>query len=334
MKPSHSRWSVIVVVVLVAAVTTSAPGSAKADPPMPSGKPSCSRELEMAQDYARIHDWKDAESQFRAAAEDSDLPEKCRWQAFKGLQLAQNVRIAAQLEVGQVYEAKHQLRQAEELYKTLLLDATIGDATREVARGRLEAILSTQANKHKLPDLRHSVTEWIKDIAAALAFILSSVLLFAAIWSVWRRRRLVLIEIFTAPTEELTKTIGIQLRYARSVINEPALSPAAQMPPFLLENLRFSDEVDDIEDVEIAGSKIPFAALGRIFGQPRVMVRGGFEGAEPIGLAHCVLETRHGLSDSFLWRAIRVGVPNEQRLDLLNFAYDVMVRAYLAHADF
>jgi hypothetical protein len=116
-------------------------------------------------------------------------------------------------------------------------------------------------------------------------------------------------------------------------MNNPAFSSAAQMPPFLIENLKFSDEVEPIEDLEIAGSKIPFSSLQKLFGRPRVRVTGGFDGVGPVGNAYSIVQTEDSSADAFIRREIRIGEPTKQRLDLLDFAYDVLVRASSAYAD-
>lgn len=56
-------------------------------------------------------------------------------------------------------------------------------------------------------------------------------------------------------------------------------------------------------------------------------VTGGFDGVGPVGNAP------EGRANAFIRRAIRIGVPNEQRVDLLDFAYDVIVEASSVYAD-
>jgi hypothetical protein len=147
------------------------------------------------------------------------------------------------------------------------------------------------------------------------------------------RRKSIHIHPFVAPTEEIANGLAFNLKYARAMMQNPALSPAAQMPAALVASLlMFSDEVDPIEDLEVAGSKIPLASLASLFGRPAIQVSGGFDGIAPLGYAYSLVQTRNGKSDSFHRQLVRVGVPSQQRRDLLDFAYDVVVRATAAYA--
>jgi hypothetical protein len=142
------------------------------------------------------------------------------------------------------------------------------------------------------------------------------------------------IQPFAAPTDELAKGLDIHLRYARAMMQDPALSPAGQVPASLVENLlTFADETESIEDLEIAGSKVPFASLAKLFGRPRIQVTGGFDGVAPIGNAYSIVKGHDDGAYVFIQHTIRVGEPSEQRRDLLDFAYDVIVKASSVNVD-
>jgi len=290
---------------------------------------SCDGELKLAKKFADLGNWKDAETHFAAAANEG----KCQPQALAGIETAKNQEEAIILQAGQIYESEDEWSKAEDLYKAAASNPGIGAATRKVAGERLRLVLQAQARGKSWPDFRDSLTESVKDVAGVTVFFLSLVLLLFTVRSVWKSRQAILIHPFNAPTDELAKGLNIQLRYARATMNNPALSRAAQLPPFLIENLNFADEVEPIEDLEIAGSKIPFSSLGRLFGRPRVRVTGGFDGVGPVANAYSIVQTHNSRADAFIRREIRTGVPNDQRLDLLDFAYDVIVKASTAYAD-
>ena len=116
-------------------------------------------------------------------------------------------------------------------------------------------------------------------------------------------------------------------------MRRPALSPAAPVPaPLVAALVTFDDEAEPIEDVEIAGSKVPFSALAKIFGQPAIQIRGSFDAVEPMGLAFSAINSYNGRADDFVRHAIRMGVPAVQRSDLRDFAYDVVRKASSAYA--
>jgi len=158
------------------------------------------------------------------------------------------------------------------------------------------------------------------------------VLTGATLLSIAKRRRIILIRPFAAPTDEYSKSLNIHLKYAREMMRNPALAPAGNVPPALVTTMLFDDESDPIEDVELAGSKIPFSALAKLFGRPGVQVGGSFDGVAPLGNAFCFIETRGSKADDSVQHAIRLGVSDQQRQDLRDFAYDVIRKAITANA--
>jgi hypothetical protein len=321
-------------VLVTAIILCPAPGRTASEyrggPPAKKVVPNaCDGELSVASMFADLGEWKDAEAHFTAATKE----EKCRQQGLAGIKVARTHEEAILLRAGQIYEGENQWSKAADLYRAVASDSSIGDATRNVANERLRSVLLAQAREKRWSGPRDSVSEWVKDAFELIVFVLSLFLLVFTARSIWKSRRVILIHPFDAPTDELAKGMNIQMRYARVTMNNPAFSSAAQMPPFLIENLRFSDEVEPIEDLEIAGSKIPFSSLGKLFGRPRVRVTGGFDGIAPVGNAYSFIQTYDSNGDAFIRHEIRIGVPSEQRLDLLNFAYDVIVKASSANSD-
>jgi hypothetical protein len=290
---------------------------------------TCDQELALARTFVELGDYKNAEIHFSIAAKGK----KCQQQGLDGIKVARANEEAPLLHIGQIYESNHQWSKAEDLYRVTALDSSVKAATRNIASERLKSVLQAQTQEMRWSRLRDSVSEWVRGIAAVTVFFLSLVLLIFTVRSIWRHRRIILIHPFDAPTDELAKGLNIQLRYARITMNNPAFSNAAQIPPFLIENLKFSDEVEPIDDLEIAGSKIPFSSIERLFGQPSVRVTGGFDGVGPVGNAYSIVQTHDSSADAFIRRQIRIGVDNEQRLDLLDFAYDVIIKASSAYAD-
>lgn len=325
----RAQLAKIVMVAVAINLTTSVVAARQRGPTaaMEQAAGTCDADLELAKKYAELGDWKEAETRFAAAAKD----DRCRQQAFAGIQTARSHQEANLLQVGQIYESEHQWSKAEDLYRVIAADSSLGEATRKVADDHLRSLLQTQVREKKWTERRDWIAESLKDMAAVAAFFLGLLLLIFTIRSILQSRRTILIHPFAAPTDELAKGLNIQLRYARLTMNNPAFSRAAQMPPFLVENLKFSDEVEPIEDLEIAGSKIPFGSVGKLFGRPSVRVTGGFDGVGPVGNAYSIVQTQDGSADAFIRREIRIGVPTEQRLDLLDFAYDVIVKASSAY---
>ncbi|HEY1940181.1 MAG TPA: hypothetical protein VGJ33_19805 [Candidatus Angelobacter sp.] len=301
---------------------------AKAAPAKPM-KGTCDTELILAKKFADLGDWKNAQIHFVAAANET----KCQDESLAGIEIAKRRAEAILLRNGEIYEAEHQWSKAEALYSAAASDPSLRDTTRYVAGDRLRSVLQRQADARRWKEWRDTIAQWAKDLVGLIVFLLSMILLVFTIKSIRRHRRVILIRPFAAPTEEVSTGLNIQLKYARLTMNNPAFSRASPIPPFLIENLRFSDEVEPIEDLEIAGSKIPFSSLQKLFGRPRVEVTGGFDGVAPMGNAYSMVKTVDSSADAFVGRQIRVAVPHEQRLDLLDFAYDVIVKASSAYAD-
>ena len=167
---------------------------------------------------------------------------------------------------------------------------------------------------------------WAGNLAWAAGLLAAVVLLFAALWEIWKRRQGTVIRDFVAPKDELAKGMALKLKYARATMRNPALSPVGAMPAPLVKNLfLFEDEVPAIEDLDLAGTTVPFAALTKLFGEPRVQVSGGYDGQAPKGLAYAEIRSRQYGLVALRRKEIRVGTPSETA-DTLDFAYDVVVR--------
>jgi hypothetical protein len=315
----------LIVILATAGFTQPIPGSAQC---VCSAKPR-NADLEMAKIYAGLSDWKDAETHFAVAAKDPAYQKE----ALAGLEKARwnvDAAQAAVLEAGGLYESEHMWSKAEDLYRVAAIDSSMRDETRSAIAVRLAAVLKAQRWEREFDSWKKGVETAFE----AVVFAIGVILLFATIHSIWRRRRAIHIYPFAAPSEELANGVAVNLKYARAMMQNPALSPAGSMPAPLVANLMtFNDEVDPIEDLEIAGSKIPFSSLANLFGRPAIQVSGGFDGVAPLGYAYSIVKTHNASADSFHQQSIRVGAPNQQRRDLLDFAYDVLVRATSAYAN-
>lgn len=286
-------------------------------------------DLVLAKEFASLGDWKDAEAHFADAAKYPNP--NSQMEALACLETAHIKLGAALLQAGELFESEHQWSKAEDLYRTAVADPATNRETREVLGERLKASLEAERRE----DWWAIGSDAVKDAVEATVFVLALILFVATVTSIYKSRKRILIYPFTAPTDELAKGLNNYFRYARSMMQNPALSPAGQVPAVLVEDLlTFDDEIEPIEDLEIAGSKVPLASLSKLFGRPLIRVTGGFDGIEPLGNAYSVVKTHDGSADAFVNHTIQMGVPSVQRRDLVNFAYDVLVKASSAHVLF
>jgi hypothetical protein len=281
-------------------------------------------DLEMAKLYAKLGDWKDSESHYAAAAKDPVVQQE----ALTGLEQARRNADAAQtavLTTGRLYESEDLWPRAEDLYRVASTDVSMRDEIRSQATTRLANALRKQSGER-------TWAEWKEWIAKVLEVAIPILLIAVATRAILKRRKAILIHPFTAPTDDLVKQLAFNLKYARARMQDPALSPAGAIPAVLVGNMLMDEEVEPIEDLEIAGTKVPLAALAKLLGKPAIQINGGFDGVAPLGYAYFVLESRSGRADGFHHDLIRVGVPNQQRQDLIDFAYDVVIKASSAYA--
>jgi tetratricopeptide (TPR) repeat protein len=299
------------------------PGPAKQ---APAAKKS-NVEIEIARKYAQLGDWSEAEAHFLAAAKDPDS----QAEALAGLENARRKADEAQtavLAAGKYYEDADMWSKAEDLYRPAAADKSLTEEARKEIGQRLALVLEKQRGIRRWAEIK----DWIERVVGFVVIFFAVVLTVATLLSIARRRRIILIRPFAAPTDEYAKGLTIHLKYAREMMRNPALAPAGNVPPALVTTMLFDDESDPIEDVELAGSKIPFSALAKLFGRPGVQVGGSFDGVAPLGNAFCFIETRGSKADDSVQHAIRLGVPDQQRQDLRDFAYDVIRKAITANA--
>jgi len=217
---------------------------------------------------------------------------------------------------------------AEDLYRPAAADKSLTEEARKEISQRLALVLEKQRGERRWA----AIKDWIERVVGFVVILFAVTLTVATLLSIAKRRRIILIRPFVAPTDEYAKSLNIHLKYAREMMRNPALAPAGNVPPALVTTMLFDDESDPIEDVELAGSKIPFSALAKLFGRPGVQVGGSFDGVAPLGNAFCFIETRGSKADDSVQHAIRLGVPDQQRQDLRDFAYDVIRKAITANA--
>jgi hypothetical protein len=287
-------------------------------------------EIEIAKKYAQLEDWSEAEAHFLTAAKDPDS----QAEALAGLESARRKADAAQtavLAAGKYYEDAEMWSKAEDLYRPAAADKSLSEEARKEIGERLALVLEKQQGDRRWAEAK----DWMDRLTILVGYALigfALVLAVATFRSIAGRRRIILIRPFAASTDENAKGLAIQLKYAREMMRHPALAPAGQVPPALVTMMLFDDETEPIEDVELAGSKIPFSALAKLFGKPGVQVDGSFDGVTPLGTAYSSIQTRGATADDFVQHAIRVGVPDQQRQDLRDFAYDVIRKAITANA--
>jgi hypothetical protein len=317
---------VVAIVLPMQGVTN--PGSVKQTPgPVPK-KPNV--EIEIAKKYVQLGDWSEAETHFLAAAKDPDS----QAEALAGLENARrkvDETQTAVLAVGKHYEDAEMWSKAEDLYRPAAADKSLSEEARKKIGERLPLVLEKQHWDRRWAEAK----DWMDRLTILVGYaviLFAPFLVGATVLSIVRRRRIILIRAFAAPTEEYAKGLAIHLKYAREMMRHPALAPAGNVPPALVTMMLFDDETEPIEDVELAGSKIPFSALAKLFGKPGVQVGGNFDAVTPLGNAFCFIETRCSKADDSVQHAIRLGVPDQQRQDLRDFAYDVIRKAITANA--
>jgi hypothetical protein len=313
-----------VAVVLPVPIWAGGDCAAKAEAPQATTS-AVNADLKLARDFASLGDWRDAGAHFADAAKDPASQQE----ALACINTARAMVDSAVLQAGQLYESERQWSKAEDLYRTAIVDPSTGSKSRQVLAERLKAVLQAEHREN----LWSKCNDLVKDVAETAVFFFALVLFVVTVRSIRKSRKLILVHPFTAPTDELAKGLNNYFRYARAMMQNPALSPAGQVPAVLVEDLlTFDDEIEPIEDLEIAGSKVPFSSLSKLFGQSRIRVTGGFDGVAPFGNAYSIVKTHDGSADVFVNHTIRVGVPSMQRRDLVDFAYDVLVKASSAHA--
>jgi hypothetical protein len=316
-------------VALALALAVVSVAEVKAPPDCPPGQSSVSpvkvpnQDIALAKIYEGAGDWKDAEIHFVAAAADPSA----RNEALEGVRTSHVEIDKAQsliLDAGSKYEKAHLWSKAEDIYRAIAVDPNAGISVRCKAVKRLEFVLREQEGSRGFDE----GWERLKKVVEAAAAFIGVLLLVAGLRSISKGRRRIVLHNFSAPNEELAAIVAMHLKYARQTMLSPSLSIAYQMPT-TLNIFQFEDESEGIEDIEVAGTAIPLAALSKLFATPAVTVRGGFDGLDPLADIWAVLQTRKGGEDSILG-TVRMTQPLEKRTDLRTFAYTVLVRATTA----
>jgi hypothetical protein len=337
------QYAVAMATFLLFAVCTDLPTKAQTScncvrKKRPTARKHINADLEMAKIYARLKNWSEAEVHFVLAARDP-ISQK---EALAGLE-ASRMKFnaeklagdAAPLEAGKIYQKNDLEAKAEEIYRAAAVSPAVGEITRQTAAGRLIDALEAQ----KWDRWFSKFKEWMERLKGAveflfwaLALVLGLIFCVSIIQSIRRRRKMILFHEFKAPNEELSRSLAVTFKHARVRMQNPWLSPAGVMPTVLVRNMpTFDDEFEPIEDLELGGAKIPFAFIAKIWGEPAVQVNGGFDGVSPLGSVFAVIKKRDKRRETYRGQGVRMGVPNVQRRDLLDFAYDVIVRASKAY---
>jgi hypothetical protein len=295
-------------------------------------------DLEMAKVYLRLRDWSEAEQHFVSATKDPiSEPE-----ALLGLEAARReadnerrVGIAAPLGVAKLYEKNDIEPKAEEIYRSTATNSSAPEDVRKSAADELATSIKAQEWDRRYAWLK----EWTERVKGGVEFgfwalvVLIGVFLARAIWNTLsRRRKAILFHDFSTPSDETSRGLAILFKQARARMQNPSLSPVTVMSPVLIRNLpTFSDEVEPIEDLELGGAKIPFAAIAKVWGEPKIQISGGFDGLSPLGGIFAVIKRRDDNQPIYWEQVVRTGVPSQQRSDLFDFAYDVIIRSSTAY---
>ena len=298
-------------------------------PQPPSAAKQPDPELDMALIYEQANDYKDAEAHFALAARDANVREV----ALRGLQRViaalkvEKERTETQmLDTADFYGSEDLWDKAEESY------GSVSTSDSEAIRKRAMTGLQRTLRERSAERAYGAIGEWIKRGAEFAAFLLAVVLVVRYISILLRRRRSIRLFPFVAPTDEQSKRLAFSLAYARASLQDPAASPLLSGPASLFVTLpSFSEDLPEVEDLEIAVAKIPFASLARIFGSAVVEVHGGFDGGKPLGNGYSMITTRGSRTPQFQQWPIRIGAADEQRA-ITDFAYHVLVEAVVAHA--
>jgi hypothetical protein len=279
----------------------------------------------MAKVYAKLFAWPEAESHFALAAQDPSVQKE----ALAGLEEARrnivkdrSIADARVMETGDAYLRQDLDAKAEEVYRGAATNSALSSTTRAQAVNRLLESLAAQRFERSLANLKDGVVNllWL------LTFALGLLLLYLALRTIRRSRRSTVIRTFVAPKDEIARNLSTKMKYARAIMRNPALSPVGVMPAALLQDLfLFEDELATIEDLELAGAKIPFASLAKVFGEPKVEVTGGYDGASGSAMVFAEIKMRDAVTRDLCEARIAVGTPAEEA-DLLNFIYDVLRR--------
>jgi len=296
-------------------------------------------DLEIAKIYVGLKNWPEAESHYVLAAKDPSS----RREALAGLANVRSkfnaeklVGETAPLAAAKSYDDRDIHPKSEDLYRNTATNSAITDETRKSALAGLEKALDSQ----KRDRMFTAVKEWTERIKSGLEFlfwlialILGCILAGTAGRAIWKRRQIILFQEFKASSEDASRALSIILKHARARMQNPALAPG-RTPGFLLLKMpTFSDELEPIEDLELGGSKIPFAAIAKELGKPKVQINGGFDASQPTGEIFAVIDGRGAKDQIYLNQAVRTQVPNQQQGDLFDFAYDVIVKASGAYAN-
>jgi hypothetical protein len=281
------------------------------------------QDMVLAKIYEGAGDWKDAEIHFVAAAADPSA----RNEALEGVKTSREEIDKAQsqiLDAGSKYEDAHLWSKAEDIYRAIAVDPNANFALRCKALKQLEFVLREQEGARSFDERWERLKKMVEAAAAFIGFILIA----AGVRLIWRRRSKIILHNFSTPSDELAAVVAMHLKYGRDTMLNPRLASANQMP-ITLDIFQFEDESEEIEDIEVAGTAIPLAALSRLLAKPAVTVRGGFDGLDPLADIWAVLKTRKGGEDSILG-TVRMTQPLEKKTDLRTFAYTVLIRATTA----
>jgi tetratricopeptide (TPR) repeat protein len=289
-------------------------------------------ELEIARAYMNAKEYKSAEMYFILAAKQQSVRKQALEGLVEALQLGEKAvekdrqeKERLILEIAKLYESNGMWSKSEDSFKSLIVPETnqLTEAKEGFARSldeqRREKLLSERG-------------EWIKRGIETVGLILAFCLLFAYVGILFKRRKSVEILPFVAPTDDFRNRLSASLAYARAAMLDPAGSSATTVPASLVAGLPpFIDELPELDDLEIGGTKLPLAAISKIWGTPAVEARSGADGMDPVGSGYSVVKIRGQEPARFHKWQIRATPPNALRDDVRDFSYNVLIEVLSAY---
>jgi len=301
-------------------------------------------QLEIAALYERLNDWEQAEKQLLAAAggPSAELRERALEDLERVRQHAERSAESPNLELAWFYERRRLWREAEKHY--LAAAAETSEEVRRIALEGLERVRPQMPLTGLAEDLEpieprvEFVTALLAKGLAVVAFLAVGFILVSAARGVIRARRQIEVLPFVANSSEGSAQIDYWLGRTRARCRAPQPFPGgpAAMSRMAFPYLRLpglADHLPELDEVTLAGTKLPAGELLRKTKLPRVRVTGGWVFNESNGRVFAEFERRKGISRYEPVATIEREIPAKgQEHELELFAYDVLIQAARANA--
>lgn len=300
--------------------------------------------LEIAGLYERLNDWEQAEEQLLVVAGGPSA--ELREQALKDLERirhqAERSVESPNLELARFYERRRLWSEAEKHYLSAATETS--SEVRRIALKGLERVRPQMLLSGLVEDFEpiepkvKFVTTSLGNALAAAGLLAVVVLLASAARGVFRVRRQIEVLPFVSSNSEGPARVDYWLARtrARCRASQPFPgSPAAmsRMPFPYLRLPGLADHLPQLDEIALAGTKLPAGELFRKTRHPRVRVTGGWILNESTGVVFAEFERRSGVSRYESVSSIERQIPakdNEKELEL--FSYEVLIQAAMAYA--